>query len=556
MEGWYASLEAHIFRPTSPPNEKSIPSSVNGEAMRAFKLLPAIVCSLGIAFCTGCGAGLPDPGGAPDTGGTPDTDGTTTPTIDQVAVDIEMSPDSRLIAVLEAQDGRKTAYYGTKDEAGLPTSIESILVTEASGAVSEVIFDDQMRPACLIADSGDSYSFNWVSDTEVEITAATPDGEVQVTESFDPTTGLEAAAESSDALGATSHHIAIPENSLEKRSLADATATIYVDVFKGGVPYDPVLPGHIPQPAVTVWAQSADTEYNGEYAARRISTGVYRTDIHWKSLTPTLDQLKAVLAKFAENANIGCDFLDANPHMASGLGATACASIGLAVAAIPGVQVTAPAVTATCGGTWAAYSAYCDAMDAAQVGQGLLDFLAARIRNVLGPPKVAGTVQLRPYVRVYHEHGNYVTLATGSLVIANVNAEGIISAPSALRVDLENDAVGPPRPGKDSGTIGETPPARPTISLQTNPRRPVVGQPYTVTADFFNVPTNGRVQLTIMGRDNKPVASANASWEQIGIDGRHQLSLSRTLGQAHNHYAIAQVADGNYQIVASSNKSY
>jgi len=516
--------------------------------MKVLRILLGGFAVAAVALWVGCGGGG---GGAPAGGGNPPAN--------TFSVDVADSADSRMILVANAADGSSVTYFGAKDAEGTPTSIDSVVVKNASGASTEIMLDENGRPVGLIGDDGTTFALDWLSATEVAVTATTPDGAMSVTTVVDPNTGQEPADKSRASFGDGDRQLGIPEATLVPRAASRATQKTRVRVLKGGNPFDPTLPSSIKVPTVFLALASADADYNDRYTAYRVGTGIYEAAVPVDTPSLPTVALRKVLANFSDIHGLTCTFVTNYPHMGIGI----CTSLSTVALLVPVIDAGTPAIFGACSGAWAAYLPVLRGIQERRrarkpAGLGGLP-LHDRLEKLLKPPTQSpgNRVQIRAFVRTW-EFGVLKSLP-GNLVTADIENNGQINiGPNELRVNLEADSIGPPGSGSDDDQAGSeaSPPAKPAIALSTSPAVPRKGSTYSVNATFTGVPQGGRVYLSHRKRNGGEVQTAGANWAQIGADGQHSLKITRTLGESNAHWALARIFDSGNKIVAQQTRNY
>jgi hypothetical protein len=89
-----------------------------------------------------------------------------------------------LLMKIEGGGGKTTSLYGTRDENGLPCTLDAILETQGS-ETTKIFFDLKGRPLKLIASNGVKIQYEWVGSKTANITAVSADGKTQVNTSID-----------------------------------------------------------------------------------------------------------------------------------------------------------------------------------------------------------------------------------------------------------------------------------------------------------------------------------------------------------------------------------
>ncbi|MEL7473805.1 MAG: hypothetical protein AAGK04_10850 [Planctomycetota bacterium] len=89
----------------------------------------------------------------------------------------------------ERADGQVLEVFGTKDAFGLAEQVTQFWLTDQAGDTTRVMLDGAGRPAAFVSEEGAWLSFDWANDPVVLINGVSPNGEVQVTLSYNTETG-------------------------------------------------------------------------------------------------------------------------------------------------------------------------------------------------------------------------------------------------------------------------------------------------------------------------------------------------------------------------------
>ena len=225
-------------------------------------------------------------------------------------------------------------YFGARSDAGVPSVLEYINVTDSRDDSSVTItFEDDM-PVNFTTEDGTSFDMLWLSDTEIRVTAATANGEYEVSipvDLADPKATRQfrsPVAAATHTLRApyvddTSHHrpgslfagplTARPAGTLAAVPLAESTTSLYVT--KCQEPFDPR--------SVKVRYESRSLLPYVDYFAYRLRTGEYAAAI------PTDDrstEIADTLEKAVELASYGCTAISS---LSRKDGTSLCAAIGV-----------------------------------------------------------------------------------------------------------------------------------------------------------------------------------------------------------------------------------
>lgn len=95
--------------------------------------------------------------------------------------------DSRLLTYTYS-DGSIATFFGSRDATGLPTTINTVVVTFSDQSSETIQLDAAQRPALISLSKGGQISLNWTSATVAILTATSPDGTAQVTTSLNVAT--------------------------------------------------------------------------------------------------------------------------------------------------------------------------------------------------------------------------------------------------------------------------------------------------------------------------------------------------------------------------------
>ena len=97
------------------------------------------------------------------------------------------NPGDPLLLKATTATGDVVEYFGEKDENGLATFFKSVTVRGVDGQVTRVLLDNQSRPTQIVAPNGVVLQINWLSTTNILVSAVSPDGSVQVNVAIDLT---------------------------------------------------------------------------------------------------------------------------------------------------------------------------------------------------------------------------------------------------------------------------------------------------------------------------------------------------------------------------------
>ncbi len=94
----------------------------------------------------------------------------------------QMPPLSQNPLLMRAirSDGYTVDYFGSRTEAGVPSSLDSISVLKEGDDTPVSITMENERPREIIADNGSKFIITWIDDTNIRITATTSNGKYQV----------------------------------------------------------------------------------------------------------------------------------------------------------------------------------------------------------------------------------------------------------------------------------------------------------------------------------------------------------------------------------------
>lgn len=158
------------------------------------------------------------------------------------------SSDPLLIRLTE-EDRTVVEFFGKKNEDGIPSEMNYIVVKNPEAETSVIHFNDEKKISCIYAHDGTIFDFNWVSDTKIRVHARSPDGELEV--SF--VTDLEEATEGSFYLntkysarekknleypGYRPPSAAFTDDSISEHILKDSNENVVVTVKKCNEPWD------------------------------------------------------------------------------------------------------------------------------------------------------------------------------------------------------------------------------------------------------------------------------------------------------------------------------
>lgn len=94
------------------------------------------------------------------------------------------SQDPQILSV-KAPDGRIINTFGKRDENGLPTSLNQIVIINKDKKELVYYLDEKNRPVKMIADNGTQFKLEWLSDTRIALTVLANDGETQINTEVD-----------------------------------------------------------------------------------------------------------------------------------------------------------------------------------------------------------------------------------------------------------------------------------------------------------------------------------------------------------------------------------
>ncbi len=464
-----------------------------------------------------------------------------------LAIDINGEIEDGLIAVVENVTGESVGFYGPTDEDGTPTAVDSAIVTDAEGVVTELLFDALGRPLQILADNGTVFDLLWYSDRHVRVTVTDPTGEISLAIDIDPLTLEEPDADDD---------VFIPPDVPAKSASFPAKSsqqTLSLAVRRGGQPYDPPSPpAYARGRHVQIRLSSAAGGiYSRVLTARRVRTGVYDATLIVPGQSGVDKALDKVIANIGFLHGASCDTIT---KVDPGLFGVVCAAVGVGVAFIPGVQVAALAIATACTGALGAYRVYCNIFKnggAPGNPNDLEGFLLPRIRSVLKLKSGGPTVFLRGYVREWNQFENSLgNTQAGNTVRATIRKDGRLSFKGNARLGIDLNVAPPAGPGdeadgEEEDGDGDGAPLPPTIRLSMSPGRPKIGTNYTARADFSGIPVGGRVRIALRARGGADIQASQATYAQAGNDGTHTLTQSRTLGASNAHNAYAQIFDAS-----------
>jgi hypothetical protein len=256
-------------------------------------------------------------------------------------------------------DGLTVDYFGSRDDAGNPISLEYVNVTDTAGDTTSITIVDQ-KPSTIQTEDGTILNLIWLSDTEFRLQAISPDGQYEASIPVD-LENPEASVPSATPLVTSppvraacidATHTLRLVNYEQDNDLGASTATnlrvgqagptIDVDVSKCSQPYDPGV--------VKVRFEGFWLGGSVDYFAQRIDTGTYQARIPDLDRDAPIGETCAAAVKAIDTSCIA--LRNMTPVQITAL----CVRTG---AQIPN-QAARVAVTAGCEAALLAARAYCN----------------------------------------------------------------------------------------------------------------------------------------------------------------------------------------------------
>ncbi|NIM11951.1 MAG: hypothetical protein GTO45_07535 [Candidatus Aminicenantes bacterium] len=134
----------------------------------------------------------------------------------EVKYEIFTNPGTSILLKATRDDGLEVEFYGEKDEQGLPTKLTSAAVKEPGDShPTHVLFDNDGRIDKVFTSNGTTFQFEWFSDTELRITATSPNGELIVSIPYDLNSGSTSSAINSEIYTGSKREInLLPRNNV------------------------------------------------------------------------------------------------------------------------------------------------------------------------------------------------------------------------------------------------------------------------------------------------------------------------------------------------------
>lgn len=429
------------------------------------------VALIGLSACTST-----DNPVSPDTPETPNTPDP--PAVEALSIGVDINTDNPLACSIASIEGDTIHLFAEKDENGVPISLSEMLIQQADGNVSDIVFDEIGRPTYIEAPNGATFTLEWQSNTFASL------------EGIDPTTGdqintyIDLAENSEEQPALTRGQLV---NTLQRNGETKLTLTPIIDSqttenSTRSLTRAASSSETIPIQLVLKECGSnvdyncfVEVDYGGMLYAKcrgtKISTGVYQVNLP-KSIFPEY-------AKEYENAGKGCeDFINSGImsllHKACWSDATWTGGVSLAVlmgiikekvAANLALSKGAPQVAL-------AIAAYCGLID--QNKENLCKLFKEHKQWVMNQD-----LEDSYHVTLYSciEKG---LLGRKELDARKVDLRGIDFSQIVL----------------DLGGI-------PSIkSFSLNPSAPMQGVSYVATAVLYCIPAGSTVYMEIIGTDN------------------------------------------------------
>jgi len=383
--------------------------------------------------------------------------------------------DPRLLTAV-ASTGEIITYFGERGADGLAESVSAILVEDLSGEETLLEVDDQGRLTKITAANGAVIEIEWISDTEILVSAISPEGVVQANVSVD-LNNLPATAPATASVRKEGG-VAKREENLEPRGGIGVALVELEDE----------------DPAGAAVAANATATGTSKITVTRCGEPVENASVKLLVNPPN----GSTFSVFAGHTGGGC-YEVTLPVETTNPGKTAeeiCESIaGVFGKLCTGLQLINPAAELQiCG----AIAAAIDAALLGPTGEGAAilvaceaGFRSARLAcNTVGASPAPGAPSIADAICDQVDDAVNAVLAGDTTLtpIVTIPGQGVFTAPAKN---------GPPVP--DFSVNAEDAPA--IDSFTTNPTDPAPFQDYTTTAKLSCLPNNTFVTVSIVGTD-------------------------------------------------------
>src|SRR6267154_410546 len=280
----------------------------------------------------------------------------------------------------ETANGEVVDYFGQKDDKGIATALNIIRVEDALGRVTTYYLDNQERPALVYFSNGSIFKIRYLSDTSLIVTVISDNGliETDIPVSVPaPTAPRDDSASRANKKSLMNHASRALMHAAAQIQFAQPTSTVIVKHC--GVPVN--------NANVTMEVKTSGGT-NFKMPGYLTGNGVYQVPI------PTPDRTALLRAK--QKCVAIAHFLDAACDALHNVGPI-CPVIALGIAAIPGADVTAPAVFEACEQFSAGAELYCGLG-----GPTFSETLCSRIFNAIDRASF-GPIVLIPTVKITGE---------------------------------------------------------------------------------------------------------------------------------------------------------
>ena len=418
------------------------------------------------------------------------------------------SEDPRLF-VIETPEGDTFSVNGTRDADGLPSAIERVFFDLADDSSFEVVFSSTERPSEFFID-GAQMLFDWVSDTQVVVTAISANETAQASMTIDLSDSLPAGGLSADnATSDTSKELSNTTSVQGSLTLKELSSPAESPALAQGQSKSPVninvqYCGKPENDADSVRAVVITNTFGRDskiqrFKAKRVGEGQYRAQIPLPEQDPI--DVNPHCKKTVDLMNLNCDLLKASG------GVTAWVRLycpGLATAidtALGGPSgVEGLAFGAGCIKGIRAFGAYCHISGGSVVTP----------KPAPSQPATSPADYICPSIQevVNGVQAEKVTLVAHAKVGQEDEKNTKFRVP--LNFDLPDFEL----------DFGSEPKIR---SLSATPSNPTTPQDVTFTADLRCLPPSTSVSFSL--RTKWPSGVSNSAWQAVLEEGNHEYSV-------------------------------
>lgn len=375
---------------------------------------------------------------------------------------VTLNVDDPHILSVKTPENETISLYGRKDEEGLAQSIEQISIVNEKGENLDIVVDENLRPTNIRAFNGVSFSLEWLSDTQVILTAFDSNSNIQVNTIIDRSQAIEpVVTKATTTMSSRSGDL-----ELKIRPITDILET-RSEITQGGIilsvkqcdsPFD-----------ATTWINVYNNT-TGNLLTRLVKKGVISTGKYYyecpTSVFPTISASDIINGI---NNVVGKVCL-VNDFITAGYGPLLCPAIASALITTGIGVVAAPEFFVACEAVTVGVNLICSTIgaSAAPGAPTILDALAEA--EFLKKEYNIAAIKLVPVVDALPDF---------------VYGESVVLQPSQTSAQLGVDLGGVPR----------------IRSFDLIPSAPLAGQSYVAVADLFCIPVGSIVYLSIVGTD-------------------------------------------------------